>query len=120
MIVILMYLAGKHELQSLESSEMSLSYGYCTSGCSQQGFNKQVHIAAQKRSYAHDKHDRKNNHLYMVVLIVGLDVIIVDLRVLRNNQRDANAVKKDDYSTKHGGCNRETHENAGLKKNIYL
>ena len=38
----------------------------------------------------------------MVVLIVGLDVIIVDLRVLRNNQRDANAVKKDDYSTKHG------------------
>ena len=52
----------------------------------------------------------------MVVLIVGLDVIIVDLRVLRNNQRDANAVKKDDYSTKHGGCNRETHKNAGLKK----
>ena len=52
----------------------------------------------------------------MVVLIVGLDVIIVDLRVLRNNQRDANAVKKDDYSTKHGRCNRETHENAGLKK----
>ena len=30
----------------------------------------------------------------MVVLIVGLDVIIIDLRVLRNNQRDANAVKK--------------------------
>ena len=54
----------------------------------------------------------------MVVLIVGLDVIIVDLRVLRNNQRDANAVKKDDYSTKNGGCNRETHENAGLKKKI--
>ena len=47
MIVILMYLAGKHELQSLESREMSLSYGYCTSGCSQQGFNKQVHMAAQ-------------------------------------------------------------------------
>ena len=52
----------------------------------------------------------------MVVFIIGLDVIIVDLRVLRNNERDANAVKKDDYSTKHGGCNRETHENAGLKK----
>ena len=55
----------------------------------------------------------------MVVLIVGLDVIIVDLRVLWNNERDANAVKKDYYSTKHGGCNRETHENAGLKKKTY-
>ena len=42
-----MYLAGEHELQSLESREMSLIHGYCTSGCSQQGFNKQVHIAAQ-------------------------------------------------------------------------
>ena len=56
----------------------------------------------------------------MVVLIVGFDVIIVDLCVLRNNERDANAVKEDYYSTKDGGCNRETHENAGLKKNIYL
>ena len=40
-------MAGKHKLQSLASREMSLSYGYCTSGCSQQGFNRQVHIAAQ-------------------------------------------------------------------------
>ena len=120
-----MYLAGKHELQSLESRardefKLWLLYLRLFTTRFQQTGAYRCPDSNHKRSYAHDKHDGKNNHLYMVVFIVGLDVIIVDLRVLRNNQRDANAVEKDDYSTKHGGCNRETHENAGLKKKIYL
>ena len=73
-----------------------------------------------KRSDTHHKHDGENSHLSLVVLIVGLDVIKVKLRVARGDLGDANAVKKDDYSTKHGGCDRETHENAGLEKNIFI
>ena len=73
-----------------------------------------------KRSDTHHKHDGEDSHLSLVVLIVGLDVIKVKVRVVRGDLGDANAVKKDDYSTKHGGCDRETHENAGLKKKKFI
>ena len=69
-----------------------------------------------KRSDTHDKDDGENNHLSLVVLIVGLDVMKVPLPVVRGDLGDANAVKYDDYPTKHDRCNKETHENAGLKK----
>ena len=69
-----------------------------------------------KRSDTHHKHDGENSHLSLVVLIVGLDVIKVKVRVARGDLGDANAVRYDDYPTKHGRGNRETHENASLKK----
>lgn len=99
---------------SLTWDELWLLYlRLLATGFQQTGAHRCPH-SNHKRSDTQNEREGENNHLSLIVPIVGLVVVII--RVIPGKK---NAVNYNDYRSKTGGYIGETYEKGSLKKYIY-